>query len=1199
MALRLTGQNVRGLTNLKLEKTIQFMRSRDISVTCLVETWKVTPSGVEIQDLDGCLIIHHGESTKTCKRGRCGVAIILRKEARASFEHGGFKFRHSSNGRLLVADLALDGGKVFKVGAAYSPCSGQSSEERQAFYDDVAVHTRGASSVAVFIDANASAGVGVNSKDRPQVERCAFGPFGERHINSAGQEFREFLESENLSSAASFFRSPGDHYATWSHPRDGKGYQLDHMLVKQTDIGRVKNARVRPSLAVESDHFPIYIEVLLGRMYRRQALKKVLQPNIGTLRNAETRKAFADCVASKVAEWVGENPTITLENRAQSLRFTLQESALEVCGVRTRREEGWFAASREVLMELVARRNQAEVDFRNTRSAIAHVVLKRARKALKRTTNEAKVSWIANQIATCAKGERSYWEAARAINKGGVRAIAVAVQKFLDEDGNVCNTPKENADAATKHFTKVYNGVRELPEGAAEAMNRVPQRVLRIELDEPISLEELEEALCKAKPGKATSNGVPVELLEACRQSPAALRCLHSLISDVFEDERHTPLPPPQPPPPSPHHSSPTTDSPKIISRRDLIAGAKIHAWRCQWQQENPKHRLSRDRYASYCAATTYAEAISLGAKVEDFNHDHKMGYLQIFPDSLRVEERTDTVGVDTDPEENVDSAPATALMLEFARMRLKILPKKGDLRDLNNWRGIMLLDAASKIVSMIINSRLQRLLKEVGIEAQNGFTGGRGCADGSFCIRQALKKRREHGLESWVLFVDLVKAFDSVPRDVLFAVLKKFGAPPHLIKVIKRMNTDLQVTFDLGGEPVAVPCTVGVKQGCPLSPTLFLFVMQACLDSLESSMPADVKLEFRTNTRTQGQNGGNVSGTDWTNKGEFSFGFWASLYADDAATPTASRAKLLMVANALNDHTKLFGLLMHVGDGVKKSKTEGMYCPARNEEYGNGDTSDLVLNCGGRISFTESFVYLGSLLHRDLSDHHDVEARLKKAAKAFGALRDRVFSSKDIPERLKGKLYAGGVLAVLLYGCESWCLTAASIKRLSLWHNKRIREMCRVTMCQTFVHQITSRSLQQRTGVYELQYYIASRALMWAGHVARMPKSRLPKRLMLSWVHAPRTPGGQEMNYGRSLERHLKYFDVPTSFVAWAELAQDRGAWRKLVTKPPFQLGKPFKRKPRGDTRATAEEKQRAEAELAEEVSRRRETFDPAAVCT
>ena len=113
--------------------------------------------------------------------------------------------------------------------------------------------------------------------------------------------------------------------------------------------------------------------------------------------------------------------------------------------------------------------------------------------------------------------------------------------------------------------------------------------------------------------------------------------------------------------------------------------------------------------------------------------------------------------------------------------MRLKIIPKKGDLRDLNNWRGIMLLDAASKVVSMIINSRLQLLLKKVGIEEQNGFMGGRGGSDGIFCIRQALKKRREHGKESWVLFVDFAKAFDSLPRDLLFKALAELGLPPHL----------------------------------------------------------------------------------------------------------------------------------------------------------------------------------------------------------------------------------------------------------------------------------------------------------------------------------------------------------------------------------------------------------------------------------
>ena len=53
------------------------------------------------------------------------------------------------------------------------------------------------------------------------------------------------------------------------------------------------------------------------------------------------------------------------------------------------------------------------------------------------------------------------------------------------------------------------------------------------------------------------------------------------------------------------------------------------------------------------------------------------------------------------------------------------------------------------------------------------------------------MKKRREHLQESWVLFVDLVKAFGSVPRDVLFTVPANLSVPPHLLRVIKRMNAD------------------------------------------------------------------------------------------------------------------------------------------------------------------------------------------------------------------------------------------------------------------------------------------------------------------------------------------------------------------------------------------------------------------------
>ena len=81
-------------------------------------------------------------------------------------------------------------------------------------------------------------------------------------------------------------------------------------------------------------------------------------------------------------------------------------------------------------------------------------------------------------------------------------------------------------------------------------------------------------------------------------------------------------------------------------------------------------------------------------------------------------------------------------------------------------------------------------------------------------------------------------------------------------------------------------------------------------------------------------------------------------------------------------------------------------------------------------------------------------------------------------------------------------------------------------------------------------------------------------------------------MNYGRSLARHLKRFDLPLAFVECTTLAQGLAAWRQRVTQPPFAIGKPFVRSPRGDSRATLEEKLRAKAQRFAEATERRAEF-------
>ena len=110
-----------------------------------------------------------------------------------------------------------------------------------------------------------------------------------------------------------------------------------------------------------------------------------------------------------------------------------------------------------------------------------------------------------------------------------------------------------------------------------------------------------------------------------------------------------------------------------------------------------------------------------------------------------------------------------------------------------------MLLDVAGKIVASIISEQRQVLLRKVCIESQNGFMLRRGCTDAIFSLKVALQKPKEHMQDSWVLFIDLVMAFDTVNRTALIAFLRKFGAPNHLALLIERLHTDAKVKLKVG----------------------------------------------------------------------------------------------------------------------------------------------------------------------------------------------------------------------------------------------------------------------------------------------------------------------------------------------------------------------------------------------------------------
>ena len=69
-----------------------------------------------------------------------------------------------------------------------------------------------------------------------------------------------------------------------------------------------------------------------------------------------------------------------------------------------------------------------------------------------------------------------------------------------------------------------------------------------------------------------------------------------------------------------------------------------------------------------------------------------------------------------------------------------------------------MLLEVAYKIIAILLHMRLLPIQESLDHEPQCGFRPGRGCINAIITIKIALKKRREHGKESWIFFLDLVR---------------------------------------------------------------------------------------------------------------------------------------------------------------------------------------------------------------------------------------------------------------------------------------------------------------------------------------------------------------------------------------------------------------------------------------------------------
>ena len=151
-------------------------------------------------------------------------------------------------------------------------------------------------------------------------------------------------------------------------------------------------------------------------------------------------------------------------------------------------------------------------------------------------------------------------------------------------------------------------------------------------------------------------------------------------------------------------------------------------------------------------------------------------------------------------------------------------IPKKGDLQECRNYRGIMLLSVPGKVINRIILERLKNEVDNILRDHQAGFRQGRGCIDQIATLRIIVEQSLEFDSSLYINFVDYEKAFDSLDRDTLWKLLQHYGIPEKIITLIRNTYDGMTCKVNHAGRLTeSFQVKTGVRQGCLLSPFMFL----------------------------------------------------------------------------------------------------------------------------------------------------------------------------------------------------------------------------------------------------------------------------------------------------------------------------------------------------------------------------------------
>ena len=430
-------------------------------------------------------------------------------------------------------------------------------------------------------------------------------------------------------------------------------------------------------------------------------------------------------------------------------------------------------------------------------------------------------------------------------------------------------------------------------------------------------------------------------------------------------------------------------------------------------------------------------------------------------------------------------------------------LPKKGNLQQCQNYRTISLICHPSKVMLKILLNRLKPQAELIIAEEQAGFRAGRSTTEQIFNLRLICEKYLQHQQDLYHVFVDFKKAFDRVWHAALWATMRFYNINANLIRVIEQLyNKATSAVYYNGSIGEWFRTSVGVRQGCLLSPTLFnIFLERIMADALQDH-EGTVSIGGRTITNLR--------------------------FADDIDGLAGDEEELARLVERLDKTSSAYGMEISEQKTKLMTNTKGI---SRDIKVGSE-----------KLETVKSFKYLGAIV-TDQGSKPEVIARIAQTIAALTKLRT-IWSDKHITLKSKVRLMRSLVFSIFLYACESWTLTKDLERRIQATEMRCYRRLLGISYKDRITNEEVKNRVQQTIGPFEsLLSSVKKRKLKWYGHTVR--SSGLAKTILQGTVRGRRARGRPKKRW----EDNIQDWTGLRLREALRE-AEDREGWRMMAVR-------------------------------------------------